>query len=237
MRATGLTCVSSISAVGLSFFGSQNANIAALHTSGQARDSWRSPDFRGEISQLASSTRDKKLPPIYKSLRQQIVKREREMGFFGGKKSSVSSHGEVYIDTDGQPIPIAVAISPPSPKPGAMQVYYNESNNNHYATNEPKQGAVYRNGGGPQPILMLSRFPTVLKSCPVCQQRNARTRIVTAPDFFTWIAVAALLVVFWPLCWVPLVTDSSRRTTHYCLSCHAPVGSIRPFHDCCTKHR
>jgi LITAF-like zinc ribbon domain len=173
------------------------------------------------------------------------------MGLFGGKKSSQgNAPGGVYIDMDGQPIPVAVAMSPPTSRPCSPQPTAPTATPIMYLpfSAQPEQpkssGFMGKARVAPAPSsatllppLFLSRFPTVVKQCPVCHQRNARTRIVTAPDFVTWVAVAVLLVVCWPLCWIPLVSDAGRRTTHYCTTCDAPLGSIRPFHDCCVKRR
>mmetsp|Transcript_49488 Transcript_49488/g.149133 ORF Transcript_49488/g.149133 Transcript_49488/m.149133 type:complete len:80 (-) Transcript_49488:177-416(-) len=69
--------------------------------------------------------------------------------------------------------------------------------------------------------------------CPHCNIINARTRITTHPHWKSWIAVGALAVVFWPLCWIPLVMDEMKQTNHFCASCGAKVGEIGPFEDCC----
>lgn len=165
------------------------------------------------------------------------------MGFFSGKKTTPEGDG-VYVDMEGQKIPIAIAVHapPPSPRsaPGALQQQgYSSKQAPVQASRQGGSGSTVYNtkNGKPPPILFLSRTPTVIALCPVCNKKNVRTRIVTAPDWLTWVTVAVLLVVFWPLCWVPLVTDSCRRTTHYCIACSAEVGSIRPFKDCFVKHR
>ena len=88
-----------------------------------------------------------------------------------------------------------------------------------------------------QQTIFVSRTPTLLPHCPCCGSRNVRTRTRTAPSFVTWVAVVALAFVFWPLCWIPLVTDTCRQTFHYCNHCNAEVGHIRAFQDCCVKHR
>ena len=88
-----------------------------------------------------------------------------------------------------------------------------------------------------QQTIFVSRTPTVLPQCPCCASRNVRTRTRTAPSFLTWVAVVTLAFVFWPLCWIPLVTDTCRQTFHYCSHCNAEVGHIRAFQDCCVKNR
>ncbi len=81
------------------------------------------------------------------------------------------------------------------------------------------------------------RHPVLLASCPNCKVMNARTRIRTFPSIFTWIACLVMLLLFWPLCWVPLVCDVCKQTDHYCTRCNTKVGESQPFADCCEKHR
>lgn len=81
------------------------------------------------------------------------------------------------------------------------------------------------------------RRPVVLGACPHCGTGNIRTHIRTFPSIFTWLACLVLLLLFWPLCWVPLVCDVCKQTDHYCNSCQAKVGETNPFSDCCEKHR
>ena len=159
------------------------------------------------------------------------------MGLFNGKKSSADSE---YVNIDGEMIPVAVAVvAPPPPSSGnggAMVPVHNKQS----PVPGSKQGAVYigrNSAAAPPPMIFMTRSPTVIGQCPTCTKKNIRTRTVTGPDWITWVTVAMLLVVFWPLCWIPLVTDSCRKTTHYCIACGAAVGSIRPFKDCCVKHR
>lgn len=53
----------------------------------------------------------------------------------------------------------------------------------------------------------LGRHPISLGPCPHCNQSTA-TRIKTYPSWETWLAAGLLVLVFWPICWIPLVTDS-----------------------------
>jgi LITAF-like zinc ribbon domain len=162
------------------------------------------------------------------------------MGLFSGnKKGSVtdSNDGDAYVDIEN--LPVAVAVVPddnyqkqiiPASKQGAM------NNTNQKNTRNNRIGRVV-SMPMPSSVVFISRTPTIVPQCPVCMKTNIRTRTVTAPDWMTWVTVAVILVTFWPLCWVPLVTDSCRRTIHYCTTCHGEIGSIRPFKDCCVKHR
>jgi hypothetical protein len=166
------------------------------------------------------------------------------MGLFGtNKKAVASNNNDEYEDIENMPVVVAVVA---------------EDNYHNQIVTTSKQGAASpksklqiindsRRGGGrgravspihlAPSIVFMSRTPTVVPQCPVCMKTNVRTRTTTAPDWMTWVTVAVLLVTFWPLCWIPLVTDSCRRTIHYCTSCHGEVGSIRPYKDCCVKHR
>lgn len=164
------------------------------------------------------------------------------MGLFGpNKKGTDSVRNDAYEDIEN--IPMAIAVT-------------QDDNYNKQIVAASKQGASPKNklqiindsrrgGHGravspmrlPASIVFMSRTPTVVPQCPVCMKANIRTRTTTAPDWMTWVTVAVILVTFWPLCWIPLVTDSCRRTIHYCTSCHGEVGSIRPYKDCCVKHR
>jgi hypothetical protein len=81
----------------------------------------------------------------------------------------------------------------------------------------------------------FTRRPHLLRQCPECQALNVRTRIRTYPTCTTWLVVIVLLIVFWPLCWIPLVMDRMKQTDHFCLVCGKMVGSVRPFDNCCVK--
>jgi hypothetical protein len=83
---------------------------------------------------------------------------------------------------------------------------------------------------------IVRRIPIILRPCPHCQN-TARTQTRTHPNCITWIAVITLLILFWPICWIPLVCDSWKQTDHYCSHCSVKVGEITPFQDCCEKRR
>uniref|UniRef100_A0A7S4AKY6 LITAF domain-containing protein n=1 Tax=Pseudo-nitzschia australis TaxID=44445 RepID=A0A7S4AKY6_9STRA len=82
----------------------------------------------------------------------------------------------------------------------------------------------------------ISRFPMMMRECPNCH-RESRTRVVTAPSAKTWVASGIMVAVFWPLCWIPLVSDSCKETDHFCVSCGAKVGHVGAFEDCCVERR
>ncbi|KAL3804746.1 hypothetical protein ACHAWO_011471 [Cyclotella atomus] len=80
----------------------------------------------------------------------------------------------------------------------------------------------------------LGRHPISLAPCPHCSQ-STTTKIKTYPSWETWLAAGLLVLVFWPICWIPLVTDSCKKTDHVCSQCEAMVGQVSPMSDCCVK--
>eukprot|EP00956_Cyclotella_meneghiniana_P025913 scaffold55042_cov65-Cyclotella_meneghiniana.AAC.1 len=82
----------------------------------------------------------------------------------------------------------------------------------------------------------FGRHPISIGACPYCNQPST-TRIKTYPSWETWVAAGILVLVFWPLCWVPLVTDTCKKTDHTCSQCEAMVGQVAPMSDCCVKRR
>lgn len=62
----------------------------------------------------------------------------------------------------------------------------------------------------------FTRHPCVLPECPHCHCQS-RTKVVTYPNLMTWFAAIVLLVIFWPICWIPLVMEQVRHS-HYLYS-------------------
>mmetsp|Transcript_9567 Transcript_9567/g.13527 ORF Transcript_9567/g.13527 Transcript_9567/m.13527 type:complete len:113 (+) Transcript_9567:226-564(+) len=85
-------------------------------------------------------------------------------------------------------------------------------------------------------VPFLRRKPVTLNMCPACGAQTT-TRIRTWPNIMTWVAVASLLLLFWPLFWIPFVFDSCKQTDHFCMACDSKIGSAYPMQDCCEKHR
>mmetsp|Transcript_20575 Transcript_20575/g.44677 ORF Transcript_20575/g.44677 Transcript_20575/m.44677 type:complete len:185 (-) Transcript_20575:411-965(-) len=83
----------------------------------------------------------------------------------------------------------------------------------------------------------LGRHPTSIPICPHCSTQNVTTRTSTYPGIETWLLCFGILLICWPACWIPLVMDSAKRTDHVCSTCHAVVGEVKPFSDCCVKER
>jgi len=82
----------------------------------------------------------------------------------------------------------------------------------------------------------LTRLPMMMKECPNCHA-SSRTRVTTGPSWQTWAASGFLCFLFWPISWVPLVTDNCKTTEHFCVKCGVKVGEIIPFQDCCVEKR
>ena len=82
----------------------------------------------------------------------------------------------------------------------------------------------------------LTRNPMMMRQCPNCNCES-RTRIETQPTWHSFALAIFLLFIFWPICWIPLILDTCKRTNHYCVLCNTKVGVIEPFHDCCVEKR
>jgi hypothetical protein len=150
--------------------------------------------------------------------------------FFDKKKSEIDSD---YVDVEDMPIAVAVmdsSVAAPSAPPASQDSSPNAAT---YAAMPQK---YQQHQQQPVPHALLSRIPTMLNPCPFCSQ-SARTRVRTAPNWATWLSTIILLFLFWPLCWIPFVTDSMKQTDHFCTSCQQKVGTVGPFKDCCVKHR
>mmetsp|Transcript_26463 Transcript_26463/g.41525 ORF Transcript_26463/g.41525 Transcript_26463/m.41525 type:complete len:182 (+) Transcript_26463:138-683(+) len=89
--------------------------------------------------------------------------------------------------------------------------------------------------GGSELPITSGRFPTSITACPSCHSSEITTKIRTYPSFVTWAVIIFLFLVFWPVCWFPLVIDSCKTTDHYCTHCNENVGSVKPLSDCCVK--
>lgn len=79
------------------------------------------------------------------------------------------------------------------------------------------------------PCLRGSRKPTNLAFCPHCAKENVRTRTKTYPNSVTWGCAALGAIIFFPLGFIPLVTDSMKKTDHYCQNCGQKLATIKPF--------
>eukprot|EP00526_Cylindrotheca_closterium_P024210 CAMPEP_0113637642 /NCGR_PEP_ID=MMETSP0017_2-20120614/19710_1 /TAXON_ID=2856 /ORGANISM="Cylindrotheca closterium" /LENGTH=149 /DNA_ID=CAMNT_0000548693 /DNA_START=808 /DNA_END=1260 /DNA_ORIENTATION=- /assembly_acc=CAM_ASM_000147 len=82
-----------------------------------------------------------------------------------------------------------------------------------------------------------SRRPIQIPLCPHCGAEHVRTHTRTHPNAATWAGVGVGAVVFFPLCWVPLVSDGCKKTDHYCQHCHNKIGTVKPFEGFCVKEQ
>ena len=104
---------------------------------------------------------------------------------------------------------------------------------NHILAKTSMQEQLLNNGLDPN----LARNPMFLAQCPHCYHRDSTTRIESYPTWQTWTLFAVLLILFWPLCWIPLVLNNSKQTDHFCKKCGNQLGTIPAFHDCCVTTR
>eukprot|EP00980_Cylindrotheca_fusiformis_P001084 scaffold305_cov110-Cylindrotheca_fusiformis.AAC.2 len=90
---------------------------------------------------------------------------------------------------------------------------------------------------GQDPALAGRHKPVNIPCCPHCNSKNVRTRTISYPNAATWTAVAVGAVVFFPICWIPLVVDKMKKTDHYCQNCGEKLGTVRPLEGVGVKER
>ena len=49
--------------------------------------------------------------------------------------------------------------------------------------------------------------------------------------------VLGVVLIFWPVFWIPLIIDSAKKTDHNCKQCGGLVGHVNPLSDCCIEER
>mmetsp|Transcript_394 Transcript_394/g.598 ORF Transcript_394/g.598 Transcript_394/m.598 type:complete len:160 (+) Transcript_394:109-588(+) len=152
--------------------------------------------------------------------------------------------GYVNIPTGEEPIAVAIMdddVTSPSlsttstepPPPPARNPAAAASTT--ITTTSTTSTTTTRTGTTTSGVSMLGRTPLFMDTCPKCGARNIRTSIKTYPSALTWILVGIAFMLFWPLCWIPLVLDSMKQTDHYCQSCNEKVGTVKALADCCVK--
>jgi lipopolysaccharide-induced tumor necrosis factor-alpha factor len=62
--------------------------------------------------------------------------------------------------------------------------------------------------------------------CPSCQQ-SVMTKVRHRVDAVTWITFLVVLLLFWPLCWLPFVIPSCQSSDHECPNCGALISTTR----------
>jgi hypothetical protein len=60
-------------------------------------------------------------------------------------------------------------------------------------------------------------------TCPNCKAQ-VRTRVTHQADTITLVAVIALILLFFPLFWLPLCLPSCKSTEHYCSACNFRIS-------------
>jgi LITAF-like zinc ribbon domain len=144
------------------------------------------------------------------------------MGFFGKKKKETNpeaphtNYGLIGEDDD---LPVATMVTAfpvdpelPQPQPQAPSA--------PMMMPPPQQPSYYQqNTSATISNVFLTRAPTLMQPCPCCQS-NARTRVVTFPNWVTWSLCVVILFIFWPLCWIPLVMV---KVSDECLKVSIPV--------------
>eukprot|EP00567_Pseudictyota_dubia_P002223 CAMPEP_0197465910 /NCGR_PEP_ID=MMETSP1175-20131217/64782_1 /TAXON_ID=1003142 /ORGANISM="Triceratium dubium, Strain CCMP147" /LENGTH=223 /DNA_ID=CAMNT_0043001935 /DNA_START=1 /DNA_END=672 /DNA_ORIENTATION=- len=139
------------------------------------------------------------------------------------QKKFLPSYGRNSAPPGTQPGAVAVPGPPPGAKKSKMAVAIPEA--------DAKRASLLGPGG-----LDFDRKPAMLDICPNCQQQS-RTKIRTYPSILTWAMVVLLFLLFWPLCWIPLVVSKCKATDHTCVKCNVKVGEVKPFEDICEKRR
>jgi len=168
------------------------------------------------------------------------------MGFFGKSKKDIttSPDGGNYIQapsTDINNLPVATLISegpatsykPTVPIGSAPIAPTSECCDVH-----PNTASISTNNNNNNLMddVDLTRLPMNMRECPNCHV-SSRTRVTTGPSWQTWAASGFLCFLFWPISWVPLVTDNCKTTEHFCVKCGSNVGKVVPFQDCCVEKR
>lgn len=168
--------------------------------------------------------------------------------------STINHTNTTNTDFEGLPVAVAVAVVDHDFDLLHEGRYNNNINNNNHAPPlpslppPPPMNPQYVPSAPPSapplpstaPLSPLShwpRRPTLVPQCPHCAACHRRTRTRTYPHWLTWLSCVILLVLCWPLCWIPLVLEMTQQTEHYCSACQAMVGTVLPFQDCCVTQR
>ena len=154
------------------------------------------------------------------------------MNLFNKKKSSNNA---------ANPEATAIAVQEEHIPVATMVVDHNDSAYAPVNNPPPTAPSANQNQVTPRPLVYnmdpsFTRFPMMDITCPNCEQVG-RTKVRTAPAWQTWAATGVGFLLFWPLCWLPLVMDSCKQSDHFCTSCGHKLGTVPPFQDCCVNTR
>ena len=83
---------------------------------------------------------------------------------------------------------------------------------------------VPRNGS--ENMQRLGRFSCHMK-CPYCPAQMT-TRIQYQVSVVTIVAIVIIVMICWPLFWLPLCLPSCKTAGHYCVNCQSKVGQAEP---------
>lgn len=103
-----------------------------------------------------------------------------------------------------QPVGVVAASAPPA----AMMTS---------SVKPPAPGAAVQLPG-------LSKEPTSV-TCPNCGHQGTTTTQY-AIDACTIISVILLILLFWPLFWIPFVGTCCKSANHFCRNCHTKLGTV-----------
>jgi hypothetical protein len=129
--------------------------------------------------------------------------------------SSVQQYSDMARQSSFNTEATAVISQPPEAVKDRITCY------NH--TEQPSVVKAY------QYVFIESREPVVLTYCPKCYEENVTTRTHTKSNGITVLCVVAGVVIFWPLCWLPLCIKPMKQTNHCCTKCGCKVGRVKPF--------
>ncbi|KAF4696650.1 hypothetical protein FOZ60_016661 [Perkinsus olseni] len=74
----------------------------------------------------------------------------------------------------------------------------------------------------PMAAVYFDHEPTTVK-CPYCQHTGP-TKVDHQVSAGSWICVAILALLFFPLAWLPCCCQSCQQADHKCASCNTKVG-------------
>jgi len=150
---------------------------------------------------------------------QQMTAKHDLLGEGDKAREAMNSSGVIeFSDEEVQAIPQSSKVPEQLP-----------NHRNHILAKTSMQEQLLNNGLDPN----LARNPMFLAQCPYCFHQDSTTRIETYPTWQTWTLFAVLLILFWPVCWIPLVLSNCKQTDHFCRKCENQLGTIPAFHDCC----
>lgn len=65
--------------------------------------------------------------------------------------------------------------------------------------------------------------------CPHCSS-FVLTTTSYSPGALTWILFVILLIIFWPICWIPFLIKECKDVVHTCPACNSRIGRYSRLH-------